>query len=239
MNLTRHLDKVKRAVNTAHNATEAALMKRDEATERIREKSASDKWYTQQQAQADNERAESDLNAELAEALRVYNEQESAAREELLKDLHDHYKLDGAKIVKADTDLLNSGIRLTIDEVGDMLQANADNVTMLRIIAKYVRGQGYEGITYEIARTMQKVEHPGEAELKAFDHFCGVAHEGIGAKSTMYIAVQRSLERLYAEAEIDMMGAKPVLTAADKDAISKKESALKELLEAQKDEAMK
>lgn len=224
MKLMKHVAKVKTAVETAHNAMEDALMKRDNESQRIKEKAAKDPWYTQQQATADNEKSAREFSEEWDAAIKAFNEQVDAARKELQNDLHAYYKPDGAKIVKADTELLTSGINLTLDEVGEMLQANADNVTMLRIITQYARKQKYENIPSLLERTFCKVEKAGEAEKQAFDRFVGIARTGMSMKDSTYIHVQRSLERLYAEAEIDFMRAKLVLTAEELEAINAKES---------------
>ena len=88
-------------------------------------------------------------------------------REDFEKHLSDFYKPDGKLLDEDIVRLLNSGIRLSTDEINDLFKANTHNPTMLRLLSDFCDKQGVENQMAKVYGMAAKDGGKKEMELFA------------------------------------------------------------------------
>ena len=146
---------------------------------------------------------------ETAAAVDACHETIKAQKAAFMDMVNAFYRPDGKKIDADCVTLLNSGIKLSNTEIFDMVMKYSDNVTMLRIIEKYVADTKID-IPQEMHNILWRVSSNGSKEERAFDHFVNLAGGGFNHPDRYFYLYQGRLDVYEDEARLELMKAEIV-----------------------------
>ena len=146
---------------------------------------------------------------ETAAAVDACRETIKAQKAAFMDMVNAFYRPDGKKIDADCVTLLNSGIKLSNTEIFDMVMKYSDNVTMLRIIEKYVVDTKIN-IPQEMRNIFWRVSSNGSKEERAFDHFVNLAGGGFNHPDRYFYLYQGRLDAYEDVARLELMKAEIV-----------------------------
>lgn len=209
--LMNFITTTKTAINETYTKIEAALKNETEKKEQLKQMFDADaknilpkysKEYVSQ-AYADVFHAYEEETAAAVDACRETIKAQKAAFMDMVNAF---YRPDGKKIDADCVTLLNSGIKLSNTEIFDMVMKYSDNVTMLRIIEKYVEDTKIN-IPQEMHNIFWRVSSNGSKEERAFDHFVNLAGGGLNHPDRYFYMYQMRLDAYEDEARLELMKA--------------------------------
>ena len=188
------------------------------------ETAALEKWQQLVKEYQDNITA---ISKELKESL-------EKCKNDYEKEVHNFYLPKGEELDENDVKILNSGLLLRPEEVVELIVKHCDNITMIRLLDKYVNDTKIE--VPAIAKTgFLKARKAGEIEKDAFNVFCQLASHAVtmaldsNEKTVAYIKSADSLEEYAKAAEMKIESARVYIDEATK----------QKLLEYQEEQAQK
>ena len=212
--LMNFITTTKTAINETYTKIEAALKNETEKKEQLKQMFDADAKnilpkYSREyvrQAYADVLQA---YEEETAAAVDACHETIKAQKAAFMDKVNAFYRPDGKKIDADCVTLLNSGIKLSNTEIFDMVMKYSDNVTMLRIIEKYVVDTKIN-IPQEMHNIFWRVSCNGSKEERAFDHFVNLAGGGFNHPDRYFYLYQGRLDVYEDEARLELMKAEIV-----------------------------
>ena len=212
--LMNFITTTKTAINETYTKIEAALNNETEKKEQLKQMFDADAKnilpkYSREyvrQAYADVFQA---YEEETAAAVDACHETIKAQKAAFMDKVNAFYRPDGKKIDADCVTLLNSGIKLSNTEIFDMVMKYSDNVTMLRIIEKYVVDTKIN-IPQEMRNIFWRVSSNGSKEERAFDHFVNLAGGGFNHPDRYFYLYQGRLDAYEDVARLELMKAEIV-----------------------------
>lgn len=190
--------KTKKIIDVGYQELEAAFMKRDNASEAMKEKLDQ---YSRERTNELQDAIEATLEEEMKGTIDTVKAAIQEQKAAYMKVVNDFYRPNGKYIDLDDSALLNSGMDLQNDELYDMIMKHIDNCTMLRLILKYCTvnklinlAEGTSKLPDEVADIMHRVHFAGSREEKAFDTFVHLASMGLMHPDRHYPLYQARLD---------------------------------------------
>lgn len=135
MELEKYIKAAKEAINSAYFDIQDALMKNEESQEKLKNKGwKSDETAYQQEYQKIVESFKQETATAVENCKRLIQEQ----KESYMKEVDEFYRSDGSKLDLNFMNLIKAEIPLTAKEITDVIEKNKENLTMLRVIHKYL-----------------------------------------------------------------------------------------------------
>ena len=207
--LMKFITAAKTAINEAYTEIETALTKETEKKEQLKQMFDADAKnilpkYSREyvrQAYADVFQAYEEETAAAVNACQAKIKEQKAA---FMDVVNTYYRPDGKQIDSDCVALLNSGIKLSNTEMFDMVMKYSDNMTMLRIIEKYVRDMKVD-VPQEMRNIFWRVSCNGSMEEKAFDRFVNLAGAGLSHPDRYFYLYQARLDAYEDNARLELM----------------------------------
>lgn len=139
-------------------------------------------------------------------------DQVKAVENEFRDHINDFYSANGCRLDDATVRLLNSGIRLTENEINGMVMKNTGNVTMLRLISDHCEKNSIDNEAARIYGTVAR--RNGADEMKAFSGVVNMIEKAVGIDertADVWSPARGHFERLVNEqiAVLDNLTVKP------------------------------
>lgn len=212
MELEKYIKKSKDLINDTYFYIQDALMKYHESLDNLKDSSwkYSKTLYEQEyQKIVDTYNQTTTKVVENCKAL--VQEQKNAYMEEV----DEFYQSDGSKLDLNFMNLIKAEIPLTVKEVTDVIDKNKDNLTMLRVVDKYLfetnnrlPEQRRIMLDQEHNTLLHKSKRHGETEEKIFDRFTRLAMMGMIHPDKTFTLYQAHLDDYEEDAVLDLLKAK-------------------------------
>lgn len=164
-----------KAVRDDLSSTRLELLKKREADEAEYKQKRGDRSlseYERAQALIRWKDREGYYSAQMERLKNQTAERIAAIRDSFEEHVKDFYKPNGYRIDSGTMQLLNSGIRLSDDELTGLVEANIHNPTMLRVLADHCEKAGIKN--QAVMNYGMFARKSGKEELKLFDQIANV-----------------------------------------------------------------
>lgn len=223
MELEKYIKAAKEAINSAYFDIQDALMKNEESQEKLKNKGWS---YKETAYQQEYQKIVESFKQETATAVenckRVIQEQ----KESYMKEVDEFYRSDGSKLDLNFMNLIKAEIPLTAKEITDVIEKNKENLTMLRVIHKYLLETNQHSpehkrivLDSQYMTLLRKAIRHGDTEEKIFDEFVHFAAMGLNHTDKSFTLYQAKLDDYEEDAHLELLKAKIFIDAETKEEI--------------------
>lgn len=223
MELEKYIKAAKEAINSAYFDIQDALMKDEELQEKLKNKGwKSDETAYQQEYQKIVESFKQETATAVENCKRLIQEQ----KESYMKEVDEFYRSDGSKLDLNFMNLIKAEIPLTAKEITDVIEKNKENLTMLRVIHKYLLETNQHlpehkriVLDSQYMTLLHKAIRHGETEEKIFDNFVHLAAMGLNHPDKYFTLYQAKLDDYEEDAHLELLKAKIFIDAETKEEI--------------------
>lgn len=222
MELEKYIKVAKEAINSAYFDIQDALMKNEESQEKLKNKGwKSDETAYQQEYQKIVESFKQETATAVENCKRLIQEQ----KESYMKEVDEFYRSDGSKLDLNFMNLIKAEIPLTAKETTDVIEKNKENLTMLRVIHKYLLETKHLPehkrivLDSQYMTLLHKAIRHGETEEKIFDNFVHLAAMGLNHPDKSFTLYQAKLDDYEEDAHLELLKAKIFIDAETKEEI--------------------
>lgn len=223
MELEKYIKKSKEIINDTYFYIQDALMKYHESLDNLKNKG----WDSDETAYRQEYRKIVDTynqtTAKVVENCKALVQEQKNA---YMKEVDEFYQSDGSKLDLNFMNLIKAEIPLTVKEVTDVIDKNKDNLTMLRVVYKYLFETNNHlpkhkriVLDQEYNVILHKSRKHGEVEENIFDHFIGLSTGGMKHPDEHYTLYQARLDDYEKDAVLDLLKAKPFIDDETKERI--------------------
>lgn len=224
MELEKYIKAAKEAINSAYFDIQDALMKNEESQEKLKNKGwKSDETAYQQEYQKIVESFKQETATAVENCKRLIQEQ----KESYMKEVDEFYRSDGSKLDLNFMNLIKAEIPLTAKEITDVIEKNKENLTMLRVIHKYLLETNQHlpehkriVLDSQYMTLLHKAIRHGETEEKIFDNFVHLAAMGLNHPDKSFTLYQAKLDDYEEDAHLELLKAKIFIDAETKEEIA-------------------
>lgn len=227
MNLEKHIDALVTAYKSTYKKIDEWQNAKTTEGEAVKQRSYK---LTREAASEENAEFHRKYQERFAAILEMHKAEVEKVKEAYYQEVDEFYMAKGTDIDAADKLLLDSGI-MTTEEFERLAIKYAENVTMLRIMKKYL--SNYEALETDIQRIFLCAIKDGEKEKSVFlalmqylDAPIGMAKHGYTSRDII-LNTMLNADDYAKNAKIDLIKAKLYLTKEDKNTIRTREAKVK------------
>ena len=135
MELEKYIKKTKKIINDAYFYIQDTLIEYDESLKNLKNKG----WNTDETAyRQEYQKIVDNFNQKTTSMVENCKRLIQEQKESYVKEVDEFYRSDGSRIDLNFMNLIKAEIPLTAKEITDVVEKNRENLTMLRVINKYL-----------------------------------------------------------------------------------------------------
>lgn len=212
MELEKYIERAKNAINGAYFDIQDALINYDRSLENLKSKG----WKTDETAyQQEYQEIVSEYKNRTSEIVTECRAVVKKWKDSYMKEVDEFYRSDGSKLDLNFMNLIKAEIPMTAKEIIDVIEKNKDNLTMLRVVYKYMMETNthlpeHKRVVLDNQYTalLQKSIRHGETEEKIFDSFTHLAMMGMNHPDKTFTLYQAHLDEYKKDAVLELLKAK-------------------------------
>lgn len=212
MELEKYIERAKNAINGAYFDIQEALINYDRSLENLKSKG----WKTDETAyQQEYQEIVSEYKNRTSEIVTECRAVVKKWKESYMKEVDEFYRSDGSKLDLNFMNLIKAEIPMTAKEIIDVIEKNKDNLTMLRVVYKYMMETNVHlpehkrvVLDNQYTALLQKSIRHGETEEKIFDSFTHLAMMGMNHPDKTFTLYQAHLDEYKKDAVLELLKAK-------------------------------
>ncbi len=223
MELEKYIKKTKEIINDAYFYIQYTLIEYDESLKNLKNKG----WNTDETAyRQEYQKIVDNFNQKTATAVENCKKLIQEQKESYMKEVDEFYRSDGSKLDLNFMNLIKAEIPLTAKEITDVVEKNKENLTMLRVIHKYLLETNQHlpehkqvVLDSQYMTLLHKAIRHGETEEKIFDNFVHFASGGLNHPDKSFTLYQARLDDYEGDAHLELLKAKIFIDAETKEEI--------------------
>lgn len=180
MDLTKHIDTIAEAYDAAYSKLDSWRREKENATEEFRKR---EQKLTQEAAVEEKIKLEEEFTQKCNVIKTELSEAVASAESSFRQEVEAFYAANGKDIDSDDKAIIDSGI-MTSDEIVKMVVKHCENVTMLRIISKYVTDSKIK-VDAKIEHTLVSAKSDGKHELRIAETLKNELNQAVSLATNM------------------------------------------------------
>lgn len=223
MELEKYIKKTKEIINDAYFYIQDTLIEYDESLKNLKNKG----WNTDETAyRQEYQKIVDNFNQKTTSMVENCKRLIQEQKESYMKEVDEFYRSDGSRIDLNFMNLIKAEIPLTAKEITDVVEKNKENLTMLRVINKYLLETNQHlpehkriVLDSQYMTLLHKAIRHGETEEKIFDNFVHFASGGLNHPDKSFTLYQARLDDYEGDAHLELLKAKIFINAETKEEI--------------------